>query len=295
VILNKIALSGPLVNLQTPLFVTWIQLVITLICMMVLGLIGEKYTLIPPFEFQRERVRKTIALSLIFLGMTVFNNLCLYYVEVSFYQVARGTTILFSVLFMYALLQTTISWDTIKPCLVVFVGFFVGCFGEVYFSWGGTIFGVISSAFAALYIIYVKKTLPVVENNHWKLMMYNTVMSILLLIPLIIANGEHAIILDTPVLYEIGYWKIQLITGIFVFLVNIAIFLQIKYTSPLAHNVSGTIKNFFQTMIAIAYFQNEITIWGGIGSFLVIIGSFWYSYVKYKEMQQEVKEREENV
>jgi hypothetical protein len=40
-------------------------------------------------------------------------------------------------------------------------------------------------------------------------MMYNTVMSILLLIPLIIANGEHAIILDTPVLYDIGYWKIQ--------------------------------------------------------------------------------------
>jgi GDP-fucose transporter C1 len=148
----------------------------------VLGLVGDripKIERVPPFEFNTEKAQKLMSLSFIFVGMIAFNNLCLKYVEVSFYQVrcyttlylslqvARALTILFNVAFTYYLLNTTTSWPAIRACLVVVLGFLVGSGGEANFTWLGVIYGVTSSVFVALYSIYVKKGLPIVENNHW--------------------------------------------------------------------------------------------------------------------------------
>ena len=48
-------------------------------------------------------------LSVIFVGMVVFNNLCLKYVEVSFYQVARSLTILCNIALTYVVLGKSTS------------------------------------------------------------------------------------------------------------------------------------------------------------------------------------------
>lgn len=50
---------------------------------------------------------------------------------------------------------------------MVFLGFVIGSYGEINFSWAGVIYGVGSSAFVALYGIYVQKTLAAVDNNQW--------------------------------------------------------------------------------------------------------------------------------
>jgi hypothetical protein len=39
-----------------------------------------------------------------------------------------------------------------------------------------------------------------------------------------------------------GTWWWLSVAGIFGFLINIAVFLQIKHTSPLTNNISGTLK-----------------------------------------------------
>jgi GDP-fucose transporter C1 len=293
VLLNKMVLSGS-VSLPAPLFIVWYQLIISLICLWVLGYLGiyfEKLRLVPPFEFDREKAKQTILLSVIFIGMIVFNNLCLLYVEVSFYQVARALTILFNIVFTYYILDTKTSWPATRSCLVVVLGFVIGSGGEANFTWAGVIYGVTSSVFVALYSIYVKKGLPIVEGNHWKLMMYNTVMSILLLVPVMVVAGEYDIVVNHPLIEDFNFWFTMTLTGLAGFLLNIAIFLQIKYTTPLTHNLSGTAKATIQTLISVAIYQNEITFLNGLGIFLVIFGSFLYSHVRYQEMQAE-KERE---
>jgi len=296
VLLNKLVLSGSSVSIPAPLFVVWYQLIISLICLLVLGWLGKRIPrlqLVPPFEFEREKALKTVQLSGIFIGMVVFNNLCLLYVEVSFYQVARSLTILFNIVFTYYILNETTSWPATRSCLVVVIGFVVGSGGEANFTWLGVIYGVTSSLFVAMYSIYVKKVLPVVDGNHWKLMMYSTVLSIFLLVPVMIIAGEQDIIMNHPVIYDMNFWYAMTITGVFGFLINIAIFLQIKYTSPLTHNLSGTAKATIQTLISVAIFQNEITPLNAIGIFLVIFGSFLYSHVRYQEMQSDSKSKEE--
>jgi len=260
-----------------------------------MGQMWPSLALVPPLECHREKAKKLVPLSFIFIGMIVFNNLCLLYVEVSFYQVARALTIVFNIIFTYYILDTTTSWPAIQACLVVVMGFVVGSWGEANFSWEGVIYGLTSSVFVALYSIYVKKALPLVDGNHWKLMMYNTILSIFFLVPVMVVAGEHDTLYDHPTAQTPWFWVLNTVTALFGFLINIAIFLQIKHTSALTHNLSGTAKACVQTLISIAIFQNEITVMNGFGIFLVILGSFWYSHVRYREMMSETKEKETNV
>jgi solute carrier family 35 (GDP-fucose transporter), member C1 len=82
-------------------------------------------------------------------------------------QVARSLSILFNILFTYTILGKATSRAAVAACLVIFAGFVVGSYGEVNFSWIGIGSGVASSCFVALYGIYVKKTLALVENDEW--------------------------------------------------------------------------------------------------------------------------------
>lgn len=106
-----------------------------------------------------------LPLSVIFVGMITFNNLCLKYVEVSFYNVARSLTIVFNVVFTFFILGDKTSLKTCGCLLIVIVGFFVGSEGEVNFSLMGTAFGVLSSVFVCLNAIYTSKVMPLVDKD----------------------------------------------------------------------------------------------------------------------------------
>lgn len=132
-----------------------------------------------------------LPLSVIFVGMITFNNLCLKYVEVSFYNVARSLSIVFNVIFTYLLLGERTSAKTCGCLAIVIVGFFVGSEGEVNFSLIGTAFGVLSSVFVCLNAIYTSKVMPLVDKDKWKLAYYNNVNASLLFFPLMFLTGEH--------------------------------------------------------------------------------------------------------
>ena len=57
--------------------------------------------------------------------------------------------------------------------------------------------------------------------------------------------------LNSFVFYDSFFWAISITAGIFGFLINFASYLQIRFTSPLSHNVSGTAKAATQTVIAL--------------------------------------------
>merc|ERR1719273_533009 len=285
VFLNKYVMVGDVINLDAPLFMSWTQFAITVVCCAILGRIGryfKPFSFFPPFEYNLSIARKVLPLTLVFLGMIVFNNLCLKYVEVSFYQVARSMTIVCNIVLTYLLLNKRTNRSSILCCVVIVIGYLMGCDGEVRFDWTGVVFGFLSSVFVALNCIYVKKILPVVDDNSEKLMIYNN-MNAVLLLPIFIVLFTDEVIEITVSQYafqQSAFWGITLIAGIFGFLINFASYIQIKFTSPLTHNVSGTAKAAAQTVIALYVFQNPTTAQGLLGCGLVIIGSFAYSRVK---------------
>lgn len=195
VYLNKVLLSNPESAIPAPLFVTWFQCFVTAIVCVILGNIGEStrkageislFNDYPKIVFNSQTTMTVMPLSLIFVGMITFNNVCLQLVEVSFYNVARSLTIVFNVIFTFLFLSKTTSVWTCATLLVVIVGFYVGVDGEVNFSFYGTLAGVIASIFVSLNSIYTAKILPKVGNDKSLLLFYNNFNGSLLFLPLIL-------------------------------------------------------------------------------------------------------------
>ena len=264
-----------------------------------MGLLGkgkDKKSFLSQFPEQSYHLStavKILPLSLIFVGMISFNNLCLQNVQVSFYLVARSLTILFNVIFTFVLLHTTTSFPVIVTLCIVVFGFIIGSKGEIDFSITGTVFGVCSSIFVSLNSIYTKKLMHIVDNNSWILCFYNNMNSCFLFVPLIIYFEKDTILQYVPVLSSPAFWGWMTLAGVLGFLIGIVTILQIQLTSPLTHNIVGTVKACLQTFLAV--FKGEtMTLQGLIGNLSVLFGSFLYSFVRNREMDAAKKRAKAN-
>jgi GDP-fucose transporter C1 len=289
VFMNKLLLTEG-ASIPAPMFVTWYQCVITAAICYALGTISEgaeKDTFLAQFPKQKYDIptaSRVLPLSVVFVGMITFNNLCLQYVEVSFYNVARSLTIVCNVIFTYAFLGQHTSMNTMICLCVVVLGFFVGADGEVNFNLVGTLFGVTSSIFVSLNSIYTKKVLPVVDQDHWKLSFYNNFNASLLFIPLIFISGEAGVVMEHyELLFSSYFWVLMTMAGVFGFMIGIVVVMQIKLTSPLTHNISGTAKACVQTILALFIWQNETTAKAMLGLGMVLFGSLAYAKVRMTE------------
>lgn len=120
-----------------------------------------------------------------------FSNYTLKYVDASFYQVARGMVLPFTVGTSFFLLHARPSLRILLACGVVTIGFFVGVFLDgTEVSLVGIIFGVLSSMITALHSVVIKKSLDVVHGSALHLSWYTNLMSAVVLAPIIILVGE---------------------------------------------------------------------------------------------------------
>ena len=287
VFLNKFMLSSAAIRLDAPLFLTWTQIVVACGCCYLISLFRDTrlMSFFPiTMQYDLKVAAKVAPLTALFLAMIVCNNLCLRYVEISFYQVVRALTIVFNLVFTYTVLKQRTSRMAVASCGVVVVGYLMACQGEINFSVEGVIFGVASSLFVCLYSIYVKKILALVDNDHNVLMVYNNLNALWMLPIVVVLAGEVEAIRTYSLISSPFFLRMTLITGVFGFLINIATFLQISVTSPLTHNVSGTAKACVQTVLGAIVYKNEVSFQAGLGTFLSIIGCGMYSVVRYLEM-----------
>ncbi len=58
----------------------------------------------------------------------------------------------------------------------------------------GVVYGVLASLFVALNAIYVKKILPIVDNDSWKLTLYNNLNAFVLFVPLMVTTTTTTLI-----------------------------------------------------------------------------------------------------
>lgn len=295
VFLNKKLLSGKDINLNAPLFVTFFQCSISaLICLLAAGLsnVSPGFQKLCPvkIELKPNVSIAVLPLSIIFVAMITFNNLCLKYVGVAFYFVGRSLTTVFNVALTYIILGQKTSVPAIICCLVIIFGFFLGVDQEGdsgTLSLTGVIYGVLASLFVSLNAIHTKKVLPDVSNSVWILNFYNNINSIILLFIMMIISGEISTIINYDQLLSLKFWSLMSLSGIFGFAIGFVTGLQIQVTSPLTHNISGTAKACAQTILAVIWFNEIKTILWWFSNVLVIFGSGAYARVKQVEMQKD--------
>jgi GDP-fucose transporter C1 len=239
-------------------------------------------------------MRSVLPLSVMFVAMITFNNLCLKYVGVAFYFVGRSLTTVFNVLLTYLILGQKTSIQAITCCLIIIFGFFLGVDQENVsgsLSLIGVLFGVLASLFVSLNSIYTKNVLSAVNNSIWLLTFYNNVNGILLFIPLIIMTGEIHEIVNYSRLGDITFWNLMTMSGIFGFLIAYVTGLQIKVTSPLTHNISGTAKACAQTVLATFWYNEHKSIMWWFSNVLVLFGSAAYTRIRQIDMKKSHDEK----
>eukprot|EP01127_Copromyxa_protea_P003483 TRINITY_DN13291_c0_g1_i1.p1 TRINITY_DN13291_c0_g1~~TRINITY_DN13291_c0_g1_i1.p1 ORF type:complete len:344 (-),score=86.05 TRINITY_DN13291_c0_g1_i1:22-1053(-) len=286
-------------NFPYPLFITWVQLLVAEFFILILGFlsprVGGALSIFAPLEWDWSIAKKIIPLTIVWILMMASSNICLKFTEVTFYQVARALTILWSILFQtFEFPDLVVSNPAKFACFIVFSGFIVGSYGEVNFEWAGWISGVISSMFVAYYNNSIKKSLVFVDNSSWRLMIYNTTWAIFFFIPVLFVTGELVVfdpVATSLLTNEVAQGIVW--TGVLGYLINIAIFLQMKMTSPLTGTISGTVKGVLQVLFGWLIFQNAISRTNFLGICLVIGGSSWYSYIQYLKMLDREKAKAE--
>lgn len=254
-------------------------------------------TQFPKTNYKLSTAIQIFPLSLIFIGMITFNNLCLTNVDVSFYNVARSLTIVFNIILSWIILGVTSSCKTISCLVIVIIGFVIG-YQQLPTSstststsststthyYYGTYCGVLSSLFVSFNSIYTKKVLSIVDDNHWKLTFYNNVNGVFILLPIVYYYEFDYIMIEHVEQFNNGfYWVLMVIAGLLGFMIGIVTVLQIKATSPLCHNFSGTGKALVQSLLAFYVWKNEVTKDGVLSIVIVLGGSLLYTYVKMNE------------
>ncbi|XP_021182709.3 GDP-fucose transporter 1 [Helicoverpa armigera] len=292
VFVNKALLSSQAVALEAPLFITWFQCIVSFsICHTLSrsGGIPGVFAFPKGSPWKMDVMRKVIPLSIMFTLMIATNNLCLKYVGVPFYYVGRSLTTVFNVVFSWVLLGQRTSYRCILCCGFIIFGFYLGVDQESLlgsFSLIGTIYGVIGSLMLSLYSIYTKKVLPSVNQEVWLLSYYNNAYSILLFLPLIIMNGEFSVLWNYSNFDSTYFWIQMLIGGLCGFAIGYFTSLQIKVTSPLTHNISGTAKACAQTVIATQWYNESKNLLWWTSNIIVLASSALYARFKQIEMEE---------
>lgn len=296
VFVNKVLLSSDLVSLNAPLFVTWFQCIVSVILCLILkgcaALCPNCIYFPEGHPFKKDIVKKILPLSILFTGMIACNNLCLKHVGVAFYYIGRSLTTVFNVIFTFSILGERTSYGAIVCCLIIIFGFWLGVDQESIsgsLSIIGTIYGVLGSLTLSLYSIHTKHVLPAVNQEIWLLSYYNNVYSIFIFIPLILINGEYKEIVEYNLFDEPFFWGIMIVGGICGFSIGYVTMLQIKVTSPLTHNISGTAKACVQTVLATyCYNESKPSLWW-VSNFVVLFGSAAYARIKQLKMEEDHK------
>lgn len=104
-------------------------------------------------------------------------------------------------------------------------------------------------------------------------------------------SGEFKTVATYPHLFELSFWGFLTLGGICGFAIGYVTGLQIKVTSPLTHNISGTAKACAQTILATQLFNELKSLLWWLSNFVVLFGSGAYARVKQLEIEKHHKER----
>nr|CAG4643289.1 EOG090X081X [Ilyocryptus agilis] len=297
VFINKSLLSGQAdgSTIEAPLFVTWFQCVVTVALCYVLAFGAKCFPSLGPFPDMRVQLSimlKVLPLSIVFVAMITFNNLCLKYVGVAFYYIGRSLTTVFNVIMTWFLLGERTSLNALVCCAIIVGGFWLGVDQEGVagsLSVLGTVYGVLASLFVSLNSIFTKKVLPVVDQSIWLLGLYNNVNACLLFLPLMVIFGEVPVIIHYGGFGNFWFWTMMMAGGVFGFAIGYVTGLQIQVTSPLTHNISGTAKACAQTVLATHWYGEVKPFLWWLSNWTVLFGSAAYTRVRQVEMEKNHK------
>ncbi|KAF7293041.1 TPT domain-containing protein [Mycena indigotica] len=278
----------------TPLFFLMTQCIIAVL----LFLISDAMRILPDrLSFEVRACKGLVPMvSLSVLGLSL-SNYTLKYVDASFYQVARGLVLPFTVCVSGWMLHTRPSLPILFSCAIVTAGFFIGVFLDgTPLSMVGVGFGVASSTITATHSVIIKQSLKVVNDSTILLSWYTNLLNVFVLLPIVmfVEGGDVMKLLFgiEELAKAPGEWSAlrtfvygSLITGVVGFLMSLASLLSIKVTSPITHMVSSAVRGVAASLLGMWLFHDVMTSGRASSIAIILFGSIYYTWVKHKETE----------
>eukprot|EP00922_Rhytidocystis_sp_ex-Travisia-forbesii_P052216 GHVS01077487.1.p1 GENE.GHVS01077487.1~~GHVS01077487.1.p1 ORF type:complete len:492 (-),score=56.47 GHVS01077487.1:591-2066(-) len=289
-------------SFQFPIFVSWLQQVVGLSAFQFFSFLSSRISflspirpLFPTVSFRWAHMKAVFPLSLAFVGMIGFSNICLQHVQISTYQVARALTLLLNLLLSYAVLNTRVSVKAGCACGLVISGFLVGSMDPMTLSFIGVCTGVMASLFQAIYMVQIKRSLVHLNNDQNTLLWYNLLLSSVIFFPVIFIAGERNFFTELPLSIShpsfLSIWSLLISSGLTGILLTMSTYWCVRVTSPVTYNIVGYAKACLQSLAAIVVLGDIVTFRSALGILLTLCGSFWYSRTKMVEMEAETAGR----
>ncbi|KAL8601444.1 hypothetical protein ACOMHN_042448 [Nucella lapillus] len=218
-----------------------------------------------------------------FIGVVIMNNLLLKDIGVEFYQIARSSTLIFTVLFTRLFLGVKISVRVLFSCTLILLGFMVSVDQEMLvssLSWASVFYGLFASMSAALNGIFIKRADKQVRGNALNLSLVNNVNTVIVLFPLLLSTGQLRSALNSSRMVSVSAWTQLVTTGVLRLLVGWTAVKVISLTSPVTHHMSINAKSLLQTFIAVLVHNESKTAFWWVGNLLVVLGILNYGLTK---------------
>eukprot|EP00915_Cephaloidophora_sp_WS-2016_P003833 GHVH01005187.1.p1 GENE.GHVH01005187.1~~GHVH01005187.1.p1 ORF type:complete len:368 (+),score=27.30 GHVH01005187.1:65-1168(+) len=272
-----------------PVFISWVQQIIGVALYYLMALMG-RLTNIPLFKrFHLIKVDfwvlyKCFPQVVTFTLMVGLANLCLEYVQVSTYQVARSLSLIFSIILTRYLLGTFPSRMAMIGVCLICSGFVLNSLDPETLSFFGLVLGASSSFFQSFNGVLVSKNMSLFENDGQKLLLYNLVGASVTMFPLIFIFGESDAFTFLPLNPAdemfIVRWCALLGSGAFCILINLSTFMVIDATSPVSMTVIGFSKSIVQSIGGIFFFGDIVTPESLMALFMSFFGTGMYTFAQ---------------
>jgi solute carrier family 35 len=177
---------------------------------------------------------------------------------------------------------------------VMVSGGLIAGFTDLTMSVPGYIFAAVCCVSTALYLILIVRVGAASKLDTFGLLYYNNVLSVpLMLVYLVLFTNEMSGVVQYPRIADPTFWTFLLVSAAQATILNIAIFLCTKVNSPLATTITGQVKDIITISVGLFLFGDvKISAPNLVGLFLALVGSFLYSFVKYR--MSSVARREAN-
>jgi len=304
VFVNKLVLNAAP---QLPILFLFIQMLIAVALLHLSAAISSKVR-IPSWDYATAKGLFPVV-SINAIGL-VWNTLCLRAVDASYFQIARGLVLPLTILVAALHGRKAPSGLVIAASVIVTAGFLVGTTPSATLtaaaSQAGLIYGTLSAIAIAIHAVLVGAALPIVHGSALELAYWSNAGSALLLLPLVLLNGEGAkvwsashgayqvwangTVQGAAVISDEINWTVfiagSLVTGAFGFLLCVASLISIKVTSPVTHMFTSAVRSALQTVLSVWIFKDILTVHRVTSILVILVGSCLYTWVKSRENQR---------
>ncbi|KAJ7856727.1 hypothetical protein B0H14DRAFT_3085313 [Mycena olivaceomarginata] len=293
IIINKAVLNN---TPDLPFTLLFIQCLIAVLLLRLLSWVNTtSLRRVNPIDWETPKIHHGVMVDLfpyfaVGISGLVFNTLCLTNVDASFFQIARGLALPFTVAVSAAHNHVRPRLQVVVAAFIVTCGFFIGTAPK---SETALFYGSMSSLLLAVHAVLKKSALGHVGNSVITLSYFGNIVSTALLLACMILHGEVGVLRNrfqdlnmdwTPFL--VG----SAVTGFFGFLLGIANSLSVKVTSPVTHMFSSAAKGVIQTILGVCIFSDVITLSRFYSIAIIIGGTVYYTYIQTSKPKKTLPE-----